>query len=203
MVETTRHRRFRLSIRAMMIAIALCALLLSPLVWMFRHLEALRLERIHADLARAEAEAQRALYVAQVRSAQSAFSATKGSNTVQPKAGSLWAALSINHLVFKVGQTKDLRIEFSLINDGDKVIDPKIAESRIVVNGKELAESESVLSGVPKDAPFKAMSPGDSFQFSLLLRDHLKEPGTYRISWKGAGFQSSEIVLRILPENAR
>ena len=28
--------------------------------------------------------------------------------------------LSVNHPVFKAGQTKDLRIEFTLVNDGDR-----------------------------------------------------------------------------------
>jgi hypothetical protein len=36
----------------------------------------------------------------------------------------------------------------------------------------------------------------------VVLGDYLKEPGLYRVSWKGAGFQSSEIVLRVLPEKA-
>jgi hypothetical protein len=43
MVEPAGQRRFRLSIRTLMIYVALCALLLAPLVFMFRHAEALRL----------------------------------------------------------------------------------------------------------------------------------------------------------------
>ena len=111
--------------------------------------------------------------------------------------------MSVNHPIFKAGQTKDLRIEFTLVNDGDKVIDPKIPESRIVINGKELSDSGLILSSVQKGARFKALSPGESLQFDCLLGDQFKEPGIYRISWKGAGFHSPEIVLRILPEEAR
>ena len=120
--------------------------------------------------------------------------------TNQAKTGNLWAGLSINHAVFKAGQTKDLRIEFTLVNDGDKVIDPKIPESHIVINGNELTEPGSVFG---KDAPFKALSPGESLRFDWLLGDYLKEPGLYQVSWKGVGFQSSEIVLRILPDKPR
>ena len=123
--------------------------------------------------------------------------------TDQPKAGSLWAGLSANHPIFKAGQTKDLRIEFTLVNDGDKVIDPKIAESRIVINGKERTDSGLIFSSVEKGTRSRALSPGESLQFSLPLGDQFKEPGTYRISWKGAGFHSPEIVLRVLPEEAR
>jgi hypothetical protein len=36
--------------------------------------------------------------------------------------------LSADHPIFKAGQTKDLRIEFTLVNDGDKEIDPRTAE---------------------------------------------------------------------------
>ncbi len=202
MVEATGQRRFRLSIRTLMIAIALCAVFLVPLVWMRRQLELqLTMERLAAENARAQAE--RALYAAQVSSAQAALSAATLGNTDQPKTESLWAALSVNHTIFKTGQTKDLRIEFTLVNDGNKVIDPKILESRIVINDKELADSGLVVSSVPKEARFKALSPGDNLQLSVLLGDHFKEPGTYRVSWKGIGFLSPEIVLRILPEKAR
>jgi hypothetical protein len=121
----------------------------------------------------------------------------------QKNAGSLWAGLSINHPIFKVGQTNDLRIEFTLVNDGTKVIDPKIPESRVVINGKELNDSGSILSSVPKEARSQALSPAGSLHFNCLLGDQFKQPGIYRVSWKGAGFQSSEIVIRILPKEAR
>jgi hypothetical protein len=122
-----------------------------------------------------------------------------GSTSVQPKTDNLWAALSINHALFVTGQTKGLKIEFSLVNDGDKVIDPKIADSRIVINGKELAESGLIFGGVPNDVRIKPFAPGKTLQFNVLIGDHFKEPGIYRVSWKGSDFQSSEVELRILP----
>jgi hypothetical protein len=201
MVEATGHSRFRISIRTLMIAVALCAVLLAPVVYVFRHFEAKARAARMAELVARE-EADKARYLAQLRSAQAALGTASLGNTLQPKAGSLWAALSINHAIFEAGQTKDLRIEFTLVNDGDKVIDTKIQESRIKINSEELADSALVLGRVSTDASFKALSPGDSLQFSLLLGDRFQAPGTYRVSWKGAGFQSSEIVLRIVPEKA-
>ena len=185
-----------------MIAIALCAVLLFLAVMMVRHFEArVMVERLLADQARNEA--QQAEYLAQVRSAQAALDAVKPDITDQSKAGSLWAGLSVNHPVFKAGQTKDLSIEFTLVNDGDKEIDPKIPQFRIVINGKECTDSALIFSSVQKGTRSEALSPADSLQFSLPLGDQFKEPGTYRISWKGAGFHSPEIVLRVLPEAAR
>jgi hypothetical protein len=114
--------------------------------------------------------------------------------------GNLWAALSVNHPAFTQGQTKDLSIEFTLVNDGAKAIEPKIAESQIVINGKELAGSGLILSGGLKDTQVRALSAGDNLRFAVGLKDHFAEPGTYRVSWKGTNFQSPEILLRILPE---
>jgi hypothetical protein len=179
-----------------MVAVALCALLLTPLVWMFRQVEALRLAELLAEHDRALAERAALL-------ARSAQAAAKLGTADPKKAGSLWAGLSVNRPIFRAGQAKDLRIEFTLVNDGDQVIDPKIPESQIVINGKELSDSGSILSSVQKGAHSEALSPGESLQFDCLLEDQFKQPGVYRVSWKGAGFQSSEIVLRILPEEAR
>jgi hypothetical protein len=148
-------------------------------------------------------QALQARELAQVRTAQAALVVAKLGAADQPEAGSLWAGLSVNHPIFKAGQTTDLRIEFTLANDGDKVIDPRIEDSRIVINGKEHTDSGLILNSVQKGAHFKALSPQDSIQFSFPLGDEFKEPGIYRISWKGAGFHSPEIVLRILAEGAR
>ena len=183
-----------------MVVVALCALPLALAVWTFRQVESLRLERIHAELARVLADERAA---ALARSTQAALSAAKPGTTDQTKVESLWAGLSVNHPMFKAGQTKDLRIEFTLVNDGDKPIDPKIADSRLVINGKELAESGLILSSVQKGSRFKALSPGEILQFDCLLGDRFKEPGPYRVLWMGSGFQSSEVVLRVLPDRAR
>jgi hypothetical protein len=198
MDEPAGQRRYRISIRTVMIVVAVCALLLTLFVWTNRRLTE---ERLLAEIARDQAVQAREL--AQIRSAQAALKAAKLGSTNQPRTGSLWAALSVNHPIFKAGKTKDLRIEFSLVNDGANVIDPRIAESGIVINGKEITEPGSVFGSASKDPPFKALSSGESLQFGVLLGEHFKEPGTYRVSWKGASFQSPEIVLRILPENAR
>jgi hypothetical protein len=179
-----------------MVAIAFCAFLLALAVWNLRQLEALRNERLIAEHARVLAE-ERA--VALARSAQAPARLTTAD---QKKAGTLWAGLSVNHPIFRVDHAKDLRIELTLVNDGDKVIDPKISESHLVINGKELPDSGLILGGVQKDARIKALSPGESLLFDRPVGDRFKEPGTYHVAWKGAGFQSPEIVIRILPDRA-
>jgi hypothetical protein len=185
-----------------MVAVALCALLLAPLVWTFRQFEMrVGLERLRAEQARNQALLARDL--AQREAAQAALAAAKLGTADQKKAGILWAGLSVNHPIFRAGQTKDMRIELTLVNDGDQVIDPKIPESQILINGKELSDSGLILSSIEDVTRFKALPPGQSLRFDCVLADPFKEPAIYRLSWKGTSFQSSEIVLRILPEEAR
>ena len=200
-------RRFRMSIRSLMVAIALCAVLLYPVVLLVRRTAALmRAERRAAELASMQAVTARNLL--QVQSAQVLFNGTKAVTPGQPKMGvpredrqgNLWAALGVNRPFVTQGQTKDLRIDFTLVNDADTVIDPRIAESHIVINGKELADSDVILGNAPKDSRLSALPPGDHLQFGFALGEFFNEPGIYRVSWKGTGFQSPEIVIRIMPE---
>jgi hypothetical protein len=186
----------------LMIAVALCALLLALAAWTVRQAQ-MRAMLERAMAAEREAQALLARDLAQREAAQSTLAAAKLGTADQKKAGSLWAGLSVNHPIFRAGQTKDLRFEFSLVNDGDKIVDPKIPDSQIVINGKELTDSAMILSGVQKGAGFRALPPGESLQFDCPLGDQFKEPGTYRVSWEGSGFQSAEIVLRILPDETR
>jgi hypothetical protein len=185
-----------------MVAVALCALLLGLAVWTVRQAQMrAMLERVMA--AEREAQALLARDLAQREATQAALAAAKPGTADQEKTGSLWAGLSVNHPIFKAGRTKDLRIEFTLVNDSDKVIDPKIPESRIVINGKELSDPGLILGSAQLGARFKALSPGESLQFDCPLGDQFKEPAIYQVSWNGAGFQSPVIVLRILPGEAR
>jgi hypothetical protein len=189
-----------------MVAVALCALLFGLAVWTVRQAQMrAMLERAMAAEREAQALLARDLAqreAAQREVAQTTLAAVKLGTGDQNKAAILWAGLSVNHPIFRAGQTKQLRIEFTLVNDGDKMIDPKIPESKIIIDGKELGESGSILSSIQKGTRFKALPPGESLQFDCPLGDRFKEPGIYRVSWKGAGFQSSEIVLRILPDEA-
>ena len=132
----------------------------------------------------AREEAEKARYLAQVRSAKAALGTASLGNTLEPKAGSLWAALSINHAIFKAGQTEDLRIEFTLVNDDDKVIDTKIQESRIKINSEELADSALVL-GASRKMTLQGVVARRQSSIQFAPRRPLQTPGTYRVSWKG------------------
>jgi hypothetical protein len=143
--------------------------------------------------------------MARVRDEKTASRAAETESALEPEkslsgAGpGLWAALSVNHAVFRPEETKALNVEFILINDGDRVLDPRIADSRIIIDGKELADSGFILSNGPRDARFDALPPGEILRFAYALGKYFEEPGVYRVSWQGVGFRSPEVVLRVLP----
>jgi hypothetical protein len=212
MMKAAEQRRgSRLSLRALMIAVAACALFLAPVIWVVRQNALLRYAQMRAIEAeqRARLEAELARYVAQVESAQALFVSKSVNPPEHPEEGlpapngvGLWAALGVNHVVFRRGEVEGLNVEFTLVNDGEATIDPKIGESRIVVEGKELADSGLILGNGPRDARFAALPPGQCLRFSYSLGDYFKEPGIYRVSWRGANSRSPEVVFRVLPEKA-
>jgi hypothetical protein len=117
-------------------------------------------------------------------------------NQEHPK---LWASLSVSRPLFHAGWTKELLIHFTLVNDGSKTIDPRIESSKIIINGVELENSGFILSNGPRDRRWRAVPPGDSLEFTYALEDYFKEPGIYRVSWKGDNFETPTIVFRIMP----
>jgi hypothetical protein len=95
-----------------------------------------------------------------------------------------------------------------LVNDSDKTIDPELGSSQLLVNGKELGDDWSfqMANGI-RDDRFEALPAGDHLAMTIsfgrdfqgALGRHFREPGIYRVSWKGKGFQSPEIVFRVMP----
>jgi hypothetical protein len=207
-MEAVEKQRFRVSVRWLMIAVAVCALVLAPLAWLIRQQnERIRLEQL---LANERAFAVRAQEVARVHAAEAEAWAMVAERAAHPEVGppaaggkrGVWAALSVNHAAFRQGEIKNLAIEFTLVNDGDTVVDSKIADSRIVVNGKDLADSGFILGNGPRDARFNALPPGDRLRFSYALGEQFPEPGVYQVSWRGKQFRSPEVVIRVLPDQA-
>jgi hypothetical protein len=92
MVEDIRQRRVLLSIKTLMIAIALCALFIAPPICIYHQPAEARLDMAMNVV---KARAQAAMANDQARSAQVALNAAKQGNDVQPKVGNLWAALGI------------------------------------------------------------------------------------------------------------
>jgi hypothetical protein len=115
----------------------------------------------------------------------------------------LWAALSVSRPLFHAGWTKELYIHFTLVNDGSETIDPKIESSKIIINGVELENAGFIVGNGPRDARWHALPPGDALEFTYALEDYFKEPGIYRVSWKGGNFEAPTIVFRVVPYKSK
>jgi hypothetical protein len=204
-MDVVEKKRFRVSVRWLMVAVAVSALMLAPLAWLIQQQnERIRLVQLLAD--RNMALAERAEYAAlqAAEATQRARAADQADHPAgrPPAAGAvsgLWAAIGVNHTAFRPGETKDLFIEFTLINDGATNIDPKIVDSRVVINGKDLEDSARLLGSEPRDP----LPPGERLRFGFALGEHFQRPGVYRVSWRGEQFRSPEVAIRVLPEPAR
>lgn len=117
----------------------------------------------------------------------------------KPQRPNLWAALSVSRPLFHAGSTSELFIHFTLVNDGGETADPKIESSKIVINGVELEESGFILGSGLRDARWKALPAGEAVEFTYALEKYFKQPGIYRVSWKGDNFETPVITFRVVP----
>ena len=128
------------------------------------------------------------------------------------KGTKLWAAVSVSDtilnwddLAWKTELRPPFMIHFYLVNDGDKVVDPKLTSSRLFINGKECDGKEGRINwplnigNGPRDDRWEALPPGDYLSFGYAMGDHFKKPGIYRIKWKGESFDAPEVVFRVMP----
>lgn len=121
--------------------------------------------------------------------------------TPAPKA-KLWAGLTVTSpatAADAVAEAKSFMVSFALVNDGEDKIDPEIAASRFLVNGKELKSWDFTIANGPRDQRFTSLAPGQSLQFGYAMGQHFSEPGIYKIQWKGKSFESQMVEFRVLP----
>src|SRR5260370_39280226 len=98
----------------------------------------------------------------------------------------LWAAITASKPVFEEGEgTMALQVDFALVNEGKKVVDPEIRSSHLFVNGKELKDWDFIIANGLRDDRFTALPPGDHLSFGYDLGNHFQKPGIYKLHWKG------------------
>ena len=130
--------------------------------------------------------------------AGSLFPNCASANQSSPK---LWATVSVGDSKFQEGETKELMINFTVTNDGNSTVDPKIDLSKIVVNGKELDDSAWIFANGPRDANWNALPPGGTLRFAYNLAKYFQASRVYRISWKGPAFEAPTIEFRVVPSS--
>lgn len=87
-----------------------------------------------------------------------------------------------------------------LLNDGDTPFNSIERGWSVVIDGKYLSDSSSVLDN--RFQPGGILNPGESYQLAaqLEISKYFPELGEHTLSWKGQGFHSSTIKVEITPQ---
>jgi hypothetical protein len=91
-------------------------------------------------------------------------------------------------------------LTFILLNDSDAPLNAVEGGWQIVIDGKELKDSDFIFGNGPGPAGgYGILKPGESYEFGkgLELSRYFPEEREYKVSWKGKGFQSSTITVRV------
>ena len=94
-------------------------------------------------------------------------------------------------------------LTFILLNDSEAPINAVEGAWKIVIDGKELKDSDIIFGNGPGPVGgYGILKPGESYEFGkgLELSRYFPEEREYKVSWKGKGFQSSTITVRVTPK---
>ena len=93
-------------------------------------------------------------------------------------------------------------LDFILLNDSQKPINAVEQGWKIVIDDKELEWSNLIFGNGPGPVGgWGVLAPGESYEFGkgLELSRYFPEEREYRVFWKGKGFRSSTITIRVTP----
>ena len=94
-------------------------------------------------------------------------------------------------------------LSFILLNDSEKPINTIEEGWTIVIDGKELEDSGYIFGNGPGPVGgWGVLNPGESYQFGkgLPFSRYFPKEREYRVFWKGKGFRSSTITVRVTPK---
>jgi hypothetical protein len=99
-------------------------------------------------------------------------------------------------------ETPNVALSFILLNDSDPPVDVEAGSWRIVVDGTDLKDSDYLLGNGPHPVGgYRVLKPGESYEFGIALPivEYFLPNGEHKVSWRGAGFESSTISVTIAP----
>jgi hypothetical protein len=96
------------------------------------------------------------------------------------------------------GTRRPLTFTFALVNDSDSDLNPEIDRAQLVINDHEWPDSAMMFSNGPRDIRFERLPAGDTLIFAYALDSVFKEPGVYRVAWRGPGYESAPVTIRVL-----
>jgi hypothetical protein len=99
-------------------------------------------------------------------------------------------------------ETPSVMLSFVLLNDSEMPLDVESGSWRIVVNGSELKDSGIIFGNGPMPPEgWRVLKPGETYELSksLPIVEYFLPNGEYKVSWRGAAFQSPTITVAITP----
>jgi hypothetical protein len=112
----------------------------------------------------------------------------------------IWCGISVSEPVLVLGRDKQLCLHLGLVNDGDRVVDPQLGATELLINGKPLEGWDFTINQGLRHVRATALPAGDSLGITFDLTRHFQKEGVYKVRWKGVDFESSEIVFRVVSE---
>ena len=101
-------------------------------------------------------------------------------------------------------ETPSVMLTFVLLNDSEIPLDVESGSWRIVINGSELNDSGMIFgNGLGVVGGYKVLKPGETYELAkaLPIAEYFLPNGQYKVSWKGAAFQSPTITVTITPSS--
>jgi len=116
--------------------------------------------------------------------------------TFQASTPHVWAAVTVDQPIFHINQP--INVMFAATNVSDMPI--RLTELReetvLVINGQDWPESRfTFTNGAHSTAQF--LQPAKSMMFVYQLTRVFKEPGLYRIVWRGKDFETLPVEFRV------
>jgi hypothetical protein len=99
-------------------------------------------------------------------------------------------------------ETPNVALSFILLNDSDAPADVEAGSWRIVVDGADVKDSDYLFGNGPHPVGgYRVLKPGESYEFGIALPivEYFLPNGEHKVSWRGAGFESSTISVTITP----
>lgn len=112
----------------------------------------------------------------------------------------LLATLTLSSTKLTDETVTDLQVSFALKNGSKAVIDPKITESVLIIDGKPFEQSAMLFGNGPRDARFSALPPGDKIEFTYPLGYYFRKPGKHVLVWRGKTFEEVKIDVDVAKE---
>ena len=93
-----------------------------------------------------------------------------------------------------------VQLTFVLMNDSENPINAVEEGWKLVIDGKELKDSDFIICCGPRPAGgWGTLQPGESYEFGVAMErsKYFPEAREYQVYWKGKGFQSSTIIVNV------